>query len=268
MGAWGVDQSWLHPGVNDCRLSPSSSDPIAESATFTTFYLTPHVGNRIGLWNGNGWQMGRVDSAPSASPPANTNTPFDVFAYLNSGVVAIECLAWTNDTTRATALTRQNGVLVKSGNATRRYVGTGRTTGTSGQCASSITKRFLTNHYNRIRLPLYVQEDSPSGTNISASATVDLLSDPPSFIFGSLDFTAWFVAGIRSTSAAKHTLYWTEDQAQAILPEQGMAVLPTDYPQGAIPASYYNQPNATVYNNDSLFAVTYTHKWVSGYLMG
>jgi hypothetical protein len=39
-------------------------------------------------------------------------------------VVSLEILPWTNATTRATALVQQDGVWVKSGSTTRRYVGT------------------------------------------------------------------------------------------------------------------------------------------------
>jgi hypothetical protein len=61
------------------------------------------------------------------------NTNYDVLGYNNSGTLALDLVAWTNGTTRATALARQDGVLVKSGATTRRYLGTLRTTGTTGQ---------------------------------------------------------------------------------------------------------------------------------------
>lgn len=52
--------------------------------------------------------------------------------------------------TRATALTTQDGALVKSGAATRLYLGTIRTTTTSGQCEDSVTHGYLYNYYNRV----------------------------------------------------------------------------------------------------------------------
>ena len=58
-------------------------------------------------------------------------------------------LAWTNDTTRATALTRQNGILIKSGAPTRRYLGTFRTTSTTTTEDSSL-KRFVFNITNQM----------------------------------------------------------------------------------------------------------------------
>lgn len=51
--------------------------------------------------------------------------------------------------TRATALTTQDGVLVKTGATTRRYLGTGMTGGTSGQMDDAVQKRMLCNYYNQ-----------------------------------------------------------------------------------------------------------------------
>jgi len=63
--------------------------------------------------------------------------------------------AFQMNTTRATSLTLQNGVLVKSGDATRRYVGKGCTDGSydgsggSQRCLDNEDKRFLVNSYNQ-----------------------------------------------------------------------------------------------------------------------
>ncbi len=52
--------------------------------------------------------------------------------------------------TRATALTTQDGVYVKTGATTRRYLGTGLTGGTSGQIEHSLQFRQLWNYYNQV----------------------------------------------------------------------------------------------------------------------
>ena len=44
----------------------------------------------------------------------------------------------------------QDGVYVKSGDATRRYLGTIRITGTTGQTEDSATKRYVWNNDNRV----------------------------------------------------------------------------------------------------------------------
>jgi hypothetical protein len=78
-------------------------------------------------------------------------------------------VAWSSDSARATALVLQNGVYVKSGATTRRYIGTFRTTGVSGQTEDSSTKRFVWNYYNRVRRTLARLETTASWAyNIAA----------------------------------------------------------------------------------------------------
>ena len=75
---------------------------------------------------------------------------------------------WTNDTTRATALVTQNGVYVKSGATTRRYLGTIRASATNAT-EDSATKRFVWNYYNRIIKKLFAHEATASWTYSTAS---------------------------------------------------------------------------------------------------
>lgn len=110
----------------------STTDQIAK----TSIFFTPYSGSIIGLYSGTSWDFLSF-TEKTVSVPATTAMPFDVFAYNDAGAVALETLDWTNDTTRATALVLQDGIYVKSGAGTRRYLGTGRTTGTSGQCEIS-----------------------------------------------------------------------------------------------------------------------------------
>lgn len=134
------------------RLTLSSGDPLAGSdqTAKTTVYYTPYVHGYISLYNSTDSAWYRVKfTEKSVAVPSTTATPFDVFGYLSSGDLALETLDWTNGTTRATDLARFEGALVKSGDSTRLYLGTGRTTSSSGQCEDSVTKRFLVNYYNR-----------------------------------------------------------------------------------------------------------------------
>jgi hypothetical protein len=64
------------------------------------------------------------------------NVVYDVFLYDSGGTPTLEILAWTGNTTRATALTTQDGVLVKSGDASRRSLGTVRPTAPNCTSAS------------------------------------------------------------------------------------------------------------------------------------
>lgn len=73
-----------------------------------------------------------------------------MFAVSISDVISIEALVWTNDSTRATALVAVDGVLCKTGDTTRRYVGTFRTTSTT-TTEDSEAKRFVYNVNNQVR---------------------------------------------------------------------------------------------------------------------
>jgi len=68
-----------------------------------------------------------VNSTASATNTITFKVPsgtmLDVFGFDNSGALKLEYAKWTNTTTRATSLTRQNGVWVKTGATTRRYLG-------------------------------------------------------------------------------------------------------------------------------------------------
>src|SRR6185295_16261184 len=114
----------------------------------------------IALYDGSaGWNV-RTFSELTLAVPATTSQMYDVFIFDNAGTPAIEALAWTNDTTRATALVLQDGILSKTGALTRRYVGSFRTTTVSGQTEDSATKRFLWNYYNRVTKSLMKQGSS------------------------------------------------------------------------------------------------------------
>ncbi len=123
-------------------------------ASAVTIYFTPYKGSQIGLYDGSTkWDLVTF-SEINIAVPSTTNTMYDVFCFNSSGTATLEVLAWTNDTTRATALVLQDGIYVKSGATTRRYLGSFRTTGTSGQTEDSLVKRYLWNYYNRCLRPM------------------------------------------------------------------------------------------------------------------
>lgn len=144
------------------RLTLTTVTPVttADVTAATSVFWTPYAGNRIALYDGAaGWNI-RTFSELTLAVPATTSQMYDVFIFDNAGTAAIEALAWTNDTTRATALVLQDGVLSKSGALTRRYVGSFRTTTVSGQTEDSATKRFVWNYYNRVQKHLTKQGSS------------------------------------------------------------------------------------------------------------
>lgn len=156
--------------IADGRLTLTTALPVTTSdvTAATTVYFTPYKGNSIALYNGTFWEL-RSFAEISVAVPAIISTPFDIFVYDNAGTAALEALAWTNDTTRATALVLQDGVLVKSGATTRRYLGTARTTTVSGQTEDSVTKRYLWNYYNRVARPMVRRETTASWTYTTAT---------------------------------------------------------------------------------------------------
>lgn len=105
-----------------------------------------------------------------------------MFAYANAGSLALELIAWSSSGagsgTRATALAYKDGVLVKSGDPTRRFVGTIRITGTTGQCEYTLgaisaggteAKLFVWNYYNRSPVSALVGDNTDSWSYASTA---------------------------------------------------------------------------------------------------
>jgi len=157
-------------GICEGRLTLTTATPVTTTDVTgaTTMYFTPYKGNRIALFDGTNWKVYAFTELSLALGTLTTLTPYDVFCYDNSGTPTLEFLAWTNDTTRATALTTQDGVLSKTGALTRRYLGTFRTTATT-TTEDSFAKRFVWNYYNRVSRPMRVVEATDTWTYSTAT---------------------------------------------------------------------------------------------------
>ena len=154
------NNSITHKLINkicDGRLTLESGVAVSttDQTAKTVVYFTPYNGNTIGLYDGSEWDLFSFTELSLSLSGYTANTNYDIFIYDNSGTLTLESIAWTNDTTRATSLVTQDGVYVKSGVTTRRYLGTIRITGTTGQCEDSASTRFLWNYYNQVQRPLY-----------------------------------------------------------------------------------------------------------------
>lgn len=151
--------------VNDFRLTLTSGAPVTTSnvAGATSIYCAPYKGNQIGLYTGSAWVIRSSSEFSLALGTLTSGKPYDVFCYDNSGTPTLEFLVWTSDTTRATALAYQDGILVKSGDATRRYLGTFYTTSTT-TTEDSETKRYLWNYYHRVKRTMRRVETTASWT--------------------------------------------------------------------------------------------------------
>jgi hypothetical protein len=166
MPAFGPSSSTdlVDPGVCQGRLTLTSGTPVdtADVASSSNIYWTPYNGNNISLYDGSSaWTTLTFAEQTIALASLTAGKLYDIFAYNNSGAIAFDApLAWTSDTARATALTLQNGIYVKNGATTRRYLGTFRSISTTQTCdtsvgdvvnTNSVTGRLLYNHYNRVR---------------------------------------------------------------------------------------------------------------------
>lgn len=160
-----------HPQLNGLRLTLTSGTPVttADVSTAATLYWTPYTGNRVSLYDGTNWQAHATAEISLALAGTSATTNYDVFVYDNSGVVTIDSLvAWTNDTTRATSLVRQDGVWVKSGATTRRYVGTIRTT-VAKRTDDAAGSRLVFNAENRVQRRSYQSDTTAAWTTTSTS---------------------------------------------------------------------------------------------------
>lgn len=147
-----ISTSSAQSHVMEFRLTATSGSPAGtnNATAVTTIYMSPFIGNLIALYDGaSAWNL-IASSETSIAVPATTNQMYDVFCYNNAGVATLELLAWASDNARSTALTLQDGVLVKTGDTTRRWVGCMRTTSVSGQTEDSPTNRLIYNFYNKI----------------------------------------------------------------------------------------------------------------------
>ena len=134
------------------RLTLESGVPVSttDQTAKTTVYYTPFVHNVINLWDGANWAPTEFTETSLALGTLTSGKPYDVFGYLSGGALALELLAWTNDTTRATAVTLQDGRYCKSGDKTRLLLGTFYTTSAT-TTADAESYRYVSNVYNQVR---------------------------------------------------------------------------------------------------------------------
>jgi hypothetical protein len=158
------------PQTPGLRLSLTTGVPVttADVTGATTLYYTPYQSGSIFLYNGSAWIEYSTPEVSLALGTLVNATNYDVFATFTGGAVVLSLVAWTNATTRATALVRQNGMLVQSGATTQLYLGTIRTTATT-TTEDSALNRFVWNQYNQVPRPLLVQ-DATASWSYSATA--------------------------------------------------------------------------------------------------
>lgn len=133
-----------------------------------TLYFTPYVGNWIGLYDGTRWKVHSFTERSLTLVGLTSGTPYDVFIYDNAGTLTLELsAAWADDNTRTDALATQDGILVKSGAPTRRWLGIIYPIGTN-RADDSERSRHLLNGYNQVPRSVYI---CPSYRDDNASTT-------------------------------------------------------------------------------------------------
>lgn len=218
------------------RLTLVTANPEGTDVSNTNVFYTPYVSNLISLHRGSsggttGWSTVTFTQKTLAVPNV-ANQMYDVFGYYDTGELVLEALAWTNDTTRATALAYQDGILVKTGDPTRRYLGSFRTTAVAGQTTDTSAQRFLWNMYNRVPRNLYATDTTASWTYNTATwraanANTTAGEGRTEFITG--------VAGGTQYAASYHATYGNSGAASVSL--CGIALNSTTVPQAAASCS-------------------------------
>lgn len=175
------------PGNCNLRLTLVSGTAVmtSDQTAKTAIYATPYNGNNCSFYNGSSaWTSLSFSETTLSLSGLTSNTNYDVFGYNNSGTMAVEALSWSSSSARATALVLQDGVWVKSGATTRRYLGSFRTTNTTGQtefsgftgtpaAGGTEAKLFLFNAQNRVRFTAYSRDSTDSWTHAATWRNAD-----------------------------------------------------------------------------------------------
>lgn len=144
------------------RISASTGPFTSGSVTgSTTIYYVPYDHDSVPIYDpvSGHWLILPFVSA-SLSIPSSTNQVYDVFGYNNGGTLALEAVAWASDTARATSLASQDGLRLKSGDLSRIALGSFRTTEVSGQTEDSVSRRLVSNMYNRREKSFYFADST------------------------------------------------------------------------------------------------------------
>lgn len=144
----------VEPSTCNGRLTLESGVPVSTSdqSAKTTVYFTPFRGNAISLYNttSSAWERHTFTELSLSLSGYTANKNYDIWIYDNAGTPTLASTAWTDNSTRATALTTQDGINVKTGALNYRYIGTIRINSTGGQCDDSRNHRYVYNSYNQV----------------------------------------------------------------------------------------------------------------------
>ena len=149
------------------RLTLTSATPVtsANVTAATTLYYALYGGDQITLYDGSTrWVQMAFTQLSITLVGLTAAKPYDVFVDYTAGTPALEVVVWTNDSTRATALTTQNGVYVQTADTDSLYVGTIYIDAGGGAVTDSLLLRHVWNYYNRVPRAMSVLEGTDSWT--------------------------------------------------------------------------------------------------------
>ena len=158
------------------RLTLTSATPVTGDVTGAgTLYYTPYVSNIYPAYSSSsGKYTAKTFTEASLTLSISSGTNYDIFGVYTSGSSpTLSAVAWTNDTTRATALVRSGttgGLLVKNGDAESLYLGTIRGSGANVTAKSRAAGQlYVWNMYNRVMEDAQAQESTDSWTYTTAA---------------------------------------------------------------------------------------------------
>jgi len=162
--------------LNNFRIGLQSGVAVNPDNTTSgaVLYLNPYDGWTISLYNGNEWTQANTSGTCvnlDVGGSVFSGKNYDVFAYVNSGYFQpnLELSAeWTTASTRYDPIYFLDGIPVKSGDFTRRLVGTVRAIQDDVLC-DSLQNRLVSNINNKVRQGMfYYSPDGPHTFNTTS----------------------------------------------------------------------------------------------------
>lgn len=148
------------PDIDGLRLTLTEAVQQLDSPLSASVYAAPYTSDMIALFDGNAWITRKASPVPYINPTQTPNAVYDVFAYWSGTEVRLEVIPWPSGGRNTLGV--QDGVQVKNGDATRRYIGV-VANGSNGWLRDTATDRFVWNRYNQV--PRQVATDMFSAWN-------------------------------------------------------------------------------------------------------
>lgn len=175
----GVGVGFVNPGGR-LTLSSGSCIPASDLTAQGMIYYTACANGYISLYNGTSWTQVAFTNNVSLSLSGIVSTKiYDVFGCLSAGDLSLELsTAWTNNTTRASALALKNGVTVQASDnclllGTIYATGSGVTSDSAGGTVTQVGGvRGVWNAYNKAILPASVIDTTTSPWSLTGVSVI------------------------------------------------------------------------------------------------